>query len=302
MPKISSKTHKKSSTKRLPASYNIYPCRLCNRPHPLRLCRKFLEMNIADRIHTVRDKKYCTNCLAHDHSHGTCFSKDGCKHCHKFHHTLLHVNSRLVKDILPSSSPSRSRSPSPKPSSSSKKSQSAATQAKRDLSPRQATSSTSLTKIIRQNTVILLPTVLVKIGTTTSHARCLLDTGSPVSRVAKGLIDKLDLMSYTLNKETICPIVLKSRYDSSSKIEGTFRVDHRIALHTPTQSLPETFRKNFRDMFLADSKFYEASSIDIVIGVDLYSKVICQGIISRTGLPTAQSTVFGWTIYGQCFL
>lgn len=303
MPKISSVSSKsKTPSEGLMELYNSYPCCICNRPHPLRTCRKFLAMNISDRIRAVRENKYCFNCLAHDHSNGACFSKHGCKHCHKFHHTLLHVNPRLAKDLLKSRlhSRSRSRSPQSKPSSSSKKRKSTVPKTKRETSPALTSKSSSLTSILRQNTLILLPTALVKIGSTTSHARCLLDSGSTVSRVSKNLVDKLDLTAYTLHDETICPIVLKSRFDSSSKIEGTFRVDNRFALRTPTHSLPESYRVNFKDLFLADSNFYESKPIDIIIGVDLYPKVICQGVFSRTGFPTAQSTLFGWTIYGSC--
>lgn len=274
----------------LPYKYNSFLCRLCKRPHPLRTCKKFLAMNMDDRIRAVRIHKYCPNCLAHEHSEGTCFSKLGCRHCQKFHHTLLHINQRLLRQASPSSSISLSPQPSgtrrapkidtPMPSSLSK--------------------SSSLTAILRQNSMILLPTVLVKIETTTSHARCLLDSGSPVSRISKRLVERLDLTTLTLNDETICPIVLKSRFDSNAKIEGTFRVDNRISTKTPSQSLPESFKRNFKDMFLADSKFYESAPIDIVLGVDVYSKVICEGVFSKTGLPTAQSTIFGWTIYGSC--
>lgn len=302
MPKISyvaSKTKSRSPSKEFIAKYKSFPCRLCNRPHPLRTCRKFLAMNMSQRIRAVRDNKYCINCLAHDHYHGTCFSKRGCKHCHKYHHTLLHVHPMLEKDLFNSKSnpPSRSNSPDPRPSTSTRKQTASSTHRNNETAK-----SASLSKILRQNTIILLPTVLVKIGSTTSHARCLLDSGSPLSRVSKALVDKLELTAYTLHEETICPMVLKSRFDSSAKLEGTFRVDNRIALRTPAQSLSETYKKNFRDLFLADSKFYESASIDIIIGADLYPKVICQGVFSRVGFPTAQSTIFGWTIYGPCFL
>lgn len=120
MPKTPAKS--KSLSKTVLKNYNSYPCRLCNTPHPLRKCRKFLAMNISDRINAVRDNSYCQNCLAHDHSNGKCFSKYGCKHCKRFHHTLLHLNPRLAKDLISSGlrSPSCSRSNSPEPSTSSK--------------------------------------------------------------------------------------------------------------------------------------------------------------------------------------
>ncbi|XP_065356224.1 uncharacterized protein LOC135950620 [Calliphora vicina] len=290
MPKIESRS----------SSSKSYPCRICKRPHPLRTCRKFLAMNMNDRIHAVRKHKYCSNCLAHDHSQGTCLSKHGCKHCHKYHHTLLHVNPRLAKDLL--SDHARSRSPSPQRASSSRTRKTSSSKSTNDSLLPSTSKSASLTAILRQNTLVLLPTVLVKVGSTTSHARCLLDSGSTVSRVAKKFVDKLDLTAFTLHEETVCPIVLKSRFDSSSKLEGTFRVDNRISIHTPSESLPESYKKNFRDLFLADSKFYESAPIDIIIGADLYPKVIREGVFSRTGFPTAQSSMFGWTIYGPCSL
>lgn len=287
---------RRKSQSNLPRKYNSFLCRICKRPHPLRTCRTFLAMNITERIRAVRNHKYCSNCLAHDHSQGTCFTKHGCKKCRKFHHTLLHINPRLLKESTDSSVGSLSRSCSPPPTSKTVRS--------RDPSPSKPSTSksSSLTAILRQNTVILLPTVLVKLTTKTFLARCLLDSGSSISRISKKLVDKLGLTTLTLQDETICPLTLKSRFDSNSKIDGTFRVDNRLTLQTPAQSLPELFKKNFRDLFLADSKFYESAGIDIVIGVDLYPKVICEGVISKTGLPTAQSTIFGWTIYGSCSL
>lgn len=274
-------------------------CKLCNRPHPLKLCKKFLALNVTERLQVVRNHKYCINCLALDHSQGTCFSTHGCKTCKKFHHTLLHINPRLTRDVSVSPARSRSRSSSPRPSTS---------RSVRSHEPSSASNSptksiskyASLTAILRQNSIILLPTVLVKLETTKAYARCLLDSGSAISRISKRFVEKLGLTTLTLQDETICPLTLKSRFDSNSKIEGTFRVDNRLTIKTPAQSLPESYKRNFRDLFLADSKFYESAGIDAIIGVDIYPKVICEGVITKTGYPTAQSTIFGWTIYGSC--
>lgn len=273
---------------------HLFLCKLCHRPHPLRTCRKFLGLNVSDRIRAVRTHKYCSNCLAHDHSQGTCFTKHGCRTCKKFHHTLLHINPRLANDSASScSSASRSRSASPPTTSKN-------IYHKKSTPSKQASKTTSLTAILRQNIEILLPTVLVKVNNKTTHARCLLDSGSPISRISKKFITKHNLTTLTLQDETICPLTLKSRFDTNSKIDGTFRVDNRLTLQTPARSLPESYKKSFRDIFLADSKFYESSGIDVIIGVDLYPRVICEGVISKVGLPTAQSTIFGWTIYGSC--
>ncbi|XP_037823250.1 uncharacterized protein LOC119611666 [Lucilia sericata] len=300
MPKRQPKNIKSSNNRRrrqqhikLPSNYNRFLCRLCSRPHPLRTCRKFLAMNMKERLDAVRTHKYCQNCLAHDHSQGTCLSKHGCRHCNKFHHSLLHINPRLLKDfgISPTRSNSRSRSPSPQPSTSHFARRKAALP---------TPSTTTLSSLLRQNSTILLPTVLVKIGSTANHARCLLDSGSAVSRISKRMVDKLHLTTLTMEAETMCPIVLKSRFDSECKIEGILRVDNRITSKTPANSLPASFKQHFRDLFLADPKFFESAGIDVIIGVDLYPKVMREGVFTKTGLPTAQSTIFGWTIYGAC--
>lgn len=151
--------------------------------------------------------------------------------CRRFHHTLLHINPRLLDKFLASS---RSQSP-PSRSMSSRNTHASTSSSGKD----KTSSSASLTSILRPN------------GT---HARCLLDSGSTVSRVSKNLVGQ--------RLETFCIIVLKSRFDSTSKIDGKFRVDNRIALKTPSQSPPKTYKKNFRDLFLADSEFYESASID----------------------------------------
>lgn len=64
--KSSASSRSKKSTKTFPIKYNAYPCRVCNRAHPLKTGKKFLAMNITERIREFRNKKYCQNCLAHD--------------------------------------------------------------------------------------------------------------------------------------------------------------------------------------------------------------------------------------------
>lgn len=299
MPKSNSSSRiSHSRANQAPHRKGRFLCRLCQRPHPLRLCRKFLDMTMADRLNAVRRHKYCVNCLAHGHSHGTCFSDRGCHHCHKFHHTLLHVNPKLRDQLLPgnSSSRSQSRSVSPQPSTSTRSNYRAVERTRPAVS-----SQGSLTSLIHKNTIILLPTVLVRIDAKVM-ARCLLDSGSLVSRIARGFADKHKIARLTLREETICALTLYSRHDSSVKIEGTFRVDNRIAMKTPLESLPEDYHKHFPHLLFADPDFHKSAGIDIVIGVDLYPRVMSEGVYSRSALPTAQSTIFGWAIYGSFFL
>lgn len=276
-----------------------YICRICRNIHPLKKCRRFLDMNITKRKQVVKSYGYCANCLAHSHSQGSCFTRTGCKICNKNHHTLLHTHPRLNH---------RSRKTSP---TRTKSNQCRSKLKPKDQEPnrsgstsRSPTSSeqTSLSSILKQNAVTLLPTILAKISSKNGKVivKCLLDSGSKSSFITSKIVDKLGLTTLALDDETICPLTLISIYDSDIRIETTLKMNNRVAIHTPSKSLPDSFKKKFQNIMLADSGFYKSGSIDIILGVDVYSKVIREGILSRDGLPTAQNTIFGWIIYGVC--
>lgn len=200
-----------------------------------------------------------------------------------FHHTLLHSDSKQREQAKKNRPSSRSRSSSPVSTPSTSKAD-------------------FLSALINQNCVTLLPTVLVKIEgkSVKANARCLVDSSSPVSSISRKLVDKLDLTTQTLKDETIFPLTLRSRFESNTKIDATFRVGNRISLEKPAESLPDTYKNNYPHQFFEDPKFYEPAPTDIIIGVDAYTKIITKGVYTRPGLPTAQSMIFGGAIYGCC--
>ncbi|KAH8317112.1 hypothetical protein KR074_002539, partial [Drosophila pseudoananassae] len=67
-----------------------YRCRVCNGIHALKKCRRFLRLSAEKRLQAVLVNRYCSSCLAHEHSDGSCRRGDGCKTCGQDHHTLLH--------------------------------------------------------------------------------------------------------------------------------------------------------------------------------------------------------------------
>lgn len=280
-----------------------FACRLCRKTHPLKLCRRFLNMNTTERKETVVRYGYCSNCLAHSHSQGSCFTKTGCRYCHERNHTMLHIHPRLRQESKPNISSSfksdpkkDSARPSKHPSSSKALSRPESCSTKPEFISR----TTSLTTILSQNVATLLPTALVKIdGKDGKHiARCIFDSASRLSCISKKIVDRLGLTTLELDAETICPITLWSRVDPHYKIETTLRVNNRISIRTPTENLPESIKHNFQNFVLADKHFNKSASVDIVLGVDMYCRVICDGIFIRAGLPTAQNTTLGIIIYG----
>lgn len=284
-------------------SADNFVCRLCRKVHALKSCWRFRNMNTTERREVVKKYGYCINCLAHSHSQGSCFTRTGCGYCHRQHHSLLHTQSRLYQSTAITS---RSRSEQPKPSitQSTRNESTSDTHGSSNnlttLKSNATSSTTSLTAILKQNVATLLPTALVKIDSKDGkrYGRCLLDSGSRMSCISKGFVDQLGLTSLELDGETICPVILWSCVDSKHKIEATLRVNNRITTKTPKESLPDSIKDNFKNFVLADKNFNKTSSIDIILGVDIYSKIIMDGIFVRAGLPTAQNTLFGIILYG----
>ena len=65
---------------------SVKQCTCCKGWHALYSCSDFASMTIPRRWDLVKSKKLCKNCLRH---HGECTSLR-CKHCGRFHHSLLH--------------------------------------------------------------------------------------------------------------------------------------------------------------------------------------------------------------------
>ncbi|XP_058986979.1 uncharacterized protein LOC131806611 [Musca domestica] len=270
-----------------------YSCHVCKSRHPLRLCRKFLGMSISGRVSAVEKYKYCRNCLAHEHSHGSCFSSQGCKKCHKRHHTLLHSSAERTQRQRRPQTEDRSQ-PEGRSQSEGRSCPEVTPSTSRSISHQ------TLSSFMRQNTVVLVPTIVVYIsdGKIQSTARCLLDSGSTISRISKRFTDSIKLTTLTLDPESLCPLTLTSRFDAERHIDVMLRVNSRMNLKTPSKNLPADVKENFINLCLADSNFFERSTVDIIIGADIYTKIVFDGSITRPGLPTALNTIFGWAIYG----
>ena len=52
-------------------------------------------------------------------------------------------------------------------------------------------------------------------------------------------------------------------------------------------------------MFLADVELYRTRSIALVIGSEMYAKVIQEGMMQK-GERVAQNSIFGWAVSGKC--
>ncbi|CAI6364177.1 unnamed protein product [Macrosiphum euphorbiae] len=277
------------------ASESHKPCLVCNGPHPLYRCDKFIQQQVPARLKTVQTHRLCRNCISAVHDTSKCSSKYSCRHCSAKHHSLLHLDTYKTKGSsnLPSSSSSTSG----------------------DTSKGQDVATVNIGTVSRTN-LSVLGTASIRIQDKCGHwipCRALIDSGSqvsaithncatqlgltrrhsaidivglsqtPISRV-KGVITCLFTASSTTSPEYSCePIVLR-------KITGTL----------PSIRLNPSIRSHYSALQFADPFFDRPGRIDFLLGADVYNQLFTDEsrVHHSPGFPSAFETRLGWIFIG----
>ncbi|XP_070144166.1 uncharacterized protein [Drosophila kikkawai] len=287
-----------------------YRCRVCRGIHPLRKCKRFRKLSAEKRLRAVLINKYCSNCLAHQHSEGTCRSQDGCKKCGGSHHTLLHMHEERAPERTPqpTASPSRplrkpvqpTRSHPRHSARSASRSSSPIRVAIERPRPEVSAPSTAVATLVRQKTVHILPTAIVVVdtGSCTFETAAMIDPCMAVSSIDRSLAAAFRLPFTSLGDDEVCSATLRSR-TGNFKLEVVLKLDPSLKIRTPIRALSDSTRAKFGDIRLADEQFHRPATISLVLGADVFAKLIQPGFLKlEDGLPVAQSTVFGWTVSG----
>ena len=248
-----------------PKGVNSFRCRVCRGVHALKKCQRFLHLAAEKRLRAVLINRYCPNCLAHEHSTGSCRSGGTCRTCGQDHHTLLH---------LPSSQ-SEMQAPTPSPS---------------PLPPTESLATT------QSATISMLPTALVSLDVAgkTFEVRVLLDACSPHSRMPTSLATALGLSA----EKGFCRALFRSRVAPDFATTVTLKLED-VHVRTPAQKVGKDLSQCYPGITLADTPCHIPSRVSIVLGADVYGDVILPGLVpSHGGLPLAQNTLFGWVLSG----
>jgi len=86
----SSRPQKVTSATATPA---VNVCSLCNEPHFINKCPKFIRKNPSQHREDIKESKHCFNCLSAKHTVQTCTSKHTCRMCQQKYHIMLHLDS-----------------------------------------------------------------------------------------------------------------------------------------------------------------------------------------------------------------
>ncbi|XP_073820633.1 uncharacterized protein [Musca autumnalis] len=233
-----------------------------------------------------------------------------CRRISHHHNTLLHKGSDTEDPLTtPSSSTSNYRNSG---------SSSTTTQfAPRNSTPLQSTSNPNgiVQSCFATNSKgVLLGTALVKIlhCDVSYTARALIDSGAEGTFISEKLFNFLKLPStraaakvsglnntVSANVQKECHFTMGSHSNDNFQMTISALVVPHLSNNLPSSTISIDIMPNFRELEVADSKFYESSKIDILLGADLLPSIMLPGYKNGIcGSLMAQETVFGWILTG----
>ncbi|KAJ8914829.1 hypothetical protein NQ315_014841 [Exocentrus adspersus] len=286
---------KRESTKSL-YSGNI-SCPVCQKEHRIYNCTEFLSLTVIDRFKKVRELKLCVNCLRKNHMTKDC-RVGGCRKCNGRHNSLVHDDRS--KDDNTRTGPGETAVASSSATSSAS-TESAVTQQTASLAAH------SLTKTVLLSTVAVF--IIDKNGD--KHLiRALLDSGSQSNFVSETLSQNLNLQriennlsvcglnNATSNIDKKCDLTIMSCCNDF-KINITCLVIREITGVLPEVEINTADFKIPPNIKLADPTFDTPRKIDLLIGSEVFWRLICVGqICSGPNDPIFQKTRFGWIVAG----
>ncbi|XP_065356268.1 uncharacterized protein LOC135950663 [Calliphora vicina] len=298
-------------------SNNQNSCRLCNENHNLRICKRFSDFNVRQRIDYVERNNICSNCLSPTHVSKDCKSIFRCTQCKNKHHSLLHLNQNDNSEQI-----RRSNQGGNRPVNSF---HTESTQPINDItsgnvdvdlqcpSCSNATPTNVQTHLSVNHDDILLPTALVQINHLGDKftVRALIDSASKRSFLTERIQNRLNLKTESANFE-ICglggTIVANSKKLCNITLcaeKHNFKLDTQAVIVSnltslmPSASISNPNLTEISDLKLADPTFYVSSHIDLLLGSDVIPYILLEGIRKNIlGNMIAQNSVYGWFIYG----
>ncbi|XP_047019392.1 uncharacterized protein LOC124629845 isoform X2 [Helicoverpa zea] len=259
-----------SETSRSPLS-----CPMCQKDHFIFQCDKFKSLPVQSRISKAQTSNVCLNCLRPGHNIYKC-KLGHCKYCREKHNTLLHFDRDTVV-------------------------------------PNQPTSTLASINHLSTSRVVLLSTALVNVSDAEGNvhtARILLDNGSTTNLMSQELARKLNISTYTVESKVTgindqssyctqgCSISLKS-VNSEYDIDIDCYVVSKISSCVPNTYIDVHNINVPTNIVLADPQFYVPSSIDILVGAEVFWNVLGTSRIDLgKSMPTLFESKLGWLLSG----
>ncbi|XP_045509321.1 uncharacterized protein LOC123704872 [Colias croceus] len=284
-------------------------CLFCSEKHKLAHCKAFANETVDVRRQFVQTQRLCFNCFSSEHSAYACAVSTTCRVCKKRHHTLLHpkltqgskMNShmetgKVVAVVTEAASPS----------------------SETDSDCNESSDVVTSCVATFSNTV-LLATALVNVRSQNSDGsatilRSLLDQGSQATFITEAAVQLLGIkklketikISGVGNSKSIISkasvnICLTSCYDSKFTLNVKAHVLDKLTTLLPNNKIEvmDTSQLDLPKLELADPSFNIPGGIDLLLGAEVYCKILMQGLHHGVGGNfIAQNTKFGWILSG----
>lgn len=293
--KISNSAHAQKIRSSTASADSQFKCSLCNCKHYFHTCPLFTSKSSNQRRDLVKLDKRCFNCLSKGHAVQACASKYTCRRCQKRHHTMLHDDS-----------------------DSSSKVEEVPTQQPRQSSESKLTQINSLLAFsnVHLRSRVLLATARVMVSSMTARTvRALLDQGSEMTFVTERLAQCLKLKRIRMltsisavggvNAGTYryaAQINISPRNKSAPVFSTIALILKSLTSYSPNRIAADSALEHLSDLSWADDDPMSSDPIDILIGADLYSELILDGVRrSKPGQPQnrfAWNSILGWIISG----
>lgn len=260
----------------------LLECIVCKGNHPLYECATFKAKKPEDRVAFASSSNLCENCLRVGHKVQTCRLPGSCRTCKQKHNSLLHIP---IKPTV-----------SPQPEVPTRTISLAA------ITDTHATRAMLCTAQVQLKNPITNKSVTVK---------CMLDCGCETSMISQKVQQTLNLPMqqptvniFGLEDQLLssdikrCALQLQS-LNTSFNVHMTCLVVSKITAKLPIVSFDPS-RYDLANFKLADPTFFETSSIDMLLGADLFWDVLGTEKHSLgENNPILHSSELGWLIAGR---
>ncbi|XP_036148011.1 uncharacterized protein LOC118647350 [Monomorium pharaonis] len=262
------------------------------------------------RREIVERLKRCFNCLSQKHSVNECHSKYSCRLCQQRHHSSLHLESPSACNLVNGSAAAPASA-----SANSAIAQSDHTVC--DDVPSTPSQAVAMSSVSLRGIPVPVLLATAKIIVESKHrrqltVRALIDQGSEVTFITERLAQTLRLnrmRTFTTISAVDCSDAGLCRYAASVKIVSRYSAETTFTtvafiLKSFTKYHPRCSQgvdnwQYLSGLNLADDDPTGAAPIDVIIGADLYSQIISDGVRKGPiGFPVAQNSHLGWLISG----
>lgn len=291
---LKSKQFESKSKALLINSNNSKLCVVCQLPHPLYRCTKFIGMNFSERFVIIKRNKLCSLCFSNKHFSSKCRSEFHCKKCNSpNHNTLLHrEESASSNEQLPN----KSETPDVE-------------------APFAQTNAKNLSNCFpssSKNVILSTATVYIQTGEGNFiEGRALLDSCSQINCVTAEFAKQLGLRK----TKTFAPIMglngttttlnhkIKSviaNRDRDFTIELEFFIVPKITELTPSVPIHLETDDIPKNISLADiNMFYRPGEINLLLGAECFFDLLKSGKIRSASQGLwFQETHFGYVASG----